>query len=128
MSISSTLIEKVNKHLSREYPNEGCGVLIGVGRAVQDAIPCNNSADGPKHKNYRISSTDMAIAIAQAKSLGMQVIGIYHSHPDKPSTLSATDIEYARKGVLYLITSVHKGKASHTSVYLNGALVGERLL
>lgn len=128
MSISSTLMDKVNLHLSREYPNEGCGVLIGTGHAVQDAIPCTNIWDGPRHKGYEIGKTDIALATAQAKLRGMQVVGFYHSHPDKPDTWSATDAEYTRKGMLYLVTSVCMGKACHTSVYLNGTLVGERLL
>ena len=128
MSISNTLLNTMRVHVERAYPNEGCGILLGHGHDVQGIYVCDNTADEPRHMQYRISPTALAHAAHMAKAQGMSVIGYYHSHPDLPSSFSTEDATYAVKGMLYIVASVCMGVMGDTSIYRNGRCIGERLL
>jgi proteasome lid subunit RPN8/RPN11 len=45
----------------------------------------------------------------EARGLGLDVVGYYHSHPDHPSRPSDFDRDHAWPGLSYLIVSVQKG-------------------
>ena len=48
----------------------------------------------------------------QARGLGLDIVGFYHSHPDHPAQWSTTDFAEAHwLGCSYIITSVEQGKA-----------------
>ena len=126
MSISRELMAQVSAHLCREYPNEGCGILVGDGRTVHKVIACMNCSDDLS-VSYAISQDDIDRAQDDADADGMLVIGFYHSHPDLPAYWSGTDAENTWVDMLYLICSVTSSGIDHTSVYLNGTLVGGRL-
>ena len=50
----------------------------------------------------------MLAAHKEARSLGLDVVGYYHSHPDHPARPSEFDREHAWPGMSYLIVSVEK--------------------
>jgi len=88
------------------YPFECCGALVGeVGSGeilVRVAWPSPNAADDPGRR-YEIAAGEVRALDGRARSAGMNVVGYYHSHPDRQPEPSATDLELALPGLVYLI-------------------------
>jgi proteasome lid subunit RPN8/RPN11 len=47
----------------------------------------------------------------EAARLGLDVVGVFHSHPDHPNQPSEFDREWAMPWFSYIITSVNQGSA-----------------
>jgi len=101
----------------KAYPNECCGFLIGeVDKAgvktVKSAQAINNAReDGEQYHRFLIKPEDMMKAEQTARSMKLDVIGFYHSHPDHPSAPSDYDRDHALPFYSYVIISVKQGKA-----------------
>lgn len=106
--------EIVHSHLCRAYPEEGCGVLLGretAGRReIEQVIGFDNVREDSRHNRYLISPEQFLAAERQARTAGLDVIGIFHSHPDHPSRPSAFDLDHAWPWYSYLIVSVEQGE------------------
>ena len=105
------------------YPEEGAGVLLGTVdkgvHRISSALPLENTFDSEKRaRRYLIQPEDMLVAEMQAEELGMDVIGIFHSHPDHPAEPSEFDREWALPWYAYMITSVRAGTANQTRCWL----------
>jgi proteasome lid subunit RPN8/RPN11 len=115
--ISNELIERINSHLEEAYPEEGAGFLIGEAGDVKEVLALSNAREGAvRHNRFLIALEDYLSAEMKADSLGLSLIGVYHSHPDCPNVPSEYDREWAQPFFSYIITRVDKGKAvSHRS-------------
>ena len=63
-------------------------------------------------RRYWIDPKDMLAAQKSARTKGMSIIGIYHSHPDHPAVPSECDRTCAWPEYSYIIVSVPNGKAT----------------
>jgi proteasome lid subunit RPN8/RPN11 len=72
-------------------PNESCAFLLGHNDKVAEILQMQNIDDSPV--TFSIEPTDLIHAYNLAESKGMEVIGIFHSHPAKASP-SSTDIRF----------------------------------
>lgn len=84
------------EHAERDRPRECCGLLIGAGNQVLQAIPMRNVADDP-HVRFQLDAREH-IAVqrnVRASASGRAVIGVYHSHPGGLPTPSARDVAEA---------------------------------
>ncbi|MEM9214524.1 MAG: M67 family metallopeptidase [Cyanobacteria bacterium P01_F01_bin.150] len=63
-------------------------------------------------RRYWIDPKDMLAAQKYARNNGLNIIGIYHSHPDHPAVPSECDRACAWPEYSYIIVSVPAGKAS----------------
>jgi proteasome lid subunit RPN8/RPN11 len=112
--ISPRHLQTVGRHATMSYPEECCGVLIG--RALADAtvvervLSVGNERQDSRHNRYLISPETVLAAQKEARALGLDVVGYYHSHPDHPARPSEVDREQAWPWVSYLIVSV-EGRA-----------------
>ena len=64
-----------------------------------------------KRRHYAIAPKVMLLAQREARSSHLDIIGIYHSHPDTGATPSEFDRAYAWHQYSYVIVSVQNGKA-----------------
>ena len=98
------------EHLERialeTYPEECCGVLLGQARRVSAIWPTANIHDGARSDRYAIDPLELLEVYKSARETGCQVIGYYHSHPDRAAVPSATDLAAAAPDVSYLILAV----------------------
>ncbi|HJX27836.1 MAG TPA: M67 family metallopeptidase [Thermoanaerobaculia bacterium] len=110
--ISHRHLQTIGRHASVSYPDECCGVLIGRAQAggtfVERVLSVGNEREDSRHNRYLISPETILAAHKEARSLGLDVVGYYHSHPDHPARPSDFDREHAWPGVSYLIVSVEK--------------------
>ncbi len=117
----------IRAHGEMTYPRECCGVLLGhlmqEGWRVVVAVPAGNAHTGSEHNRYEIAPAELVKIEREARGLGLEIAGFYHSHPDHPAHWSPTDLAEAHwLGCCYLITSVAQGKATETNSFL---LAGE---
>ena len=117
LNISNQLLQRINEHVEQAYPEEGAGFLIGNEREVKDILALSNAReDAARHNRFLITPEDYLKAELKADSLGLGLIGVFHSHPDCPNVPSDYDREWAQPFFSYVITRVDDGKAvSHRS-------------
>ena len=115
--VANELIDKINTHVQEAYPEEGAGFLIGDKGEVKEVLALPNAReDEARHNRFLITPEDYLKAELKADSLGLSLIGVFHSHPDCPNVPSEYDREWAQPFFSYIITRVDKGKVvSHRS-------------
>lgn len=72
--------------------------------------PSRHPPETARRDRYWIDPQDLLQAQKQARQQDLQIIGIYHSHPDHPAIPSETDRVLAWAEYSYLIVSVQQGK------------------
>ena len=84
------------RHARREAPRECCGFLLGAGRRVQFALPLANVDSRPKSR-YRIDDRQHIEVRRWLRRLAppLEIVGVYHSHPNAPARPSASDVAEA---------------------------------
>ena len=117
--------ECMHAHLLRAYPEEGCGVLLGVedgnDRRVERVVTFENRQEGARERRYLIAPDELLVAEREGREAGLEVLGFFHSHPNHPARPSAFDLEHAWPYYSYLIVSVMEGRiADATSWRLAG--------
>jgi proteasome lid subunit RPN8/RPN11 len=114
LMIAQELLESIREHGKRAYPNECCGVLLGrienSGKAVVKLRPMENAREDSPRNRYLISPRDLLEAEKAARALGLDIVGVYHSHPDHPARPSEFDREHAFPWYSYIIVSVRRGE------------------
>ena len=115
--VPNRLIEQINAHVENAYPEEGAGFLVGDEGEVKEVLPLSNAReDAARNNRFLITPEDYVKAELRADSLGLSLIGVFHSHPDCPNVPSDYDREWAQPFFSYIITRVDEGKAvSHRS-------------
>lgn len=112
LTVPHYLLEQINAHLERAYPEEGAGFLIGSNGTVESILPLQNAReDEARHNRFLITPEDYLNAELTADRLGLSLIGVFHSHPDCPNVPSDYDREWAQPFFSYIITRVDLGKA-----------------
>lgn len=87
-------------------------------RTVECVVACVNASLSP-NKLYEISPVDLLQIQREARFAGRQVVGFYHSHPDRSAHWSTTDLDEAHwTGCSYVIISVENGKAATSNSFL----------
>lgn len=119
LNIPNEVYARITAHLQAAYPNEGAGILLGVangvGKTVKAIRPFTNKFEArEQYHRYLIAAQDVLDGEMEAERLGLEVIGVFHSHPDHPAQASEYDRELALPWYSYLIVSVQKGKAANS--------------
>jgi proteasome lid subunit RPN8/RPN11 len=109
------LLEKIHSHGENAFPDEGAGFLFGIDGDVRRVTAVyelpNAREDAARHNRYLITPQDYLQGELEAERLGLDVIGVFHSHPDSPNLASAYDRDWAQPYFSYIITSVYAGRA-----------------
>lgn len=114
--ISQAVLDQIWQHGEAAYPEEGAGLLLGSDanglRQVLAILPLTNARENTaRHNRYLITAQEMLQGEQEAMRLGMEIVGIFHSHPDHPNQPSEFDREWALPWYSYVITSVAQGTA-----------------
>lgn len=123
LEISSSLLEHIHRFGEAAYPDEGAGLLLGISdgakKQVKAVLPLSNSReDSARYNRYLLTPQDYLHGEQEAARLGLDVLGVFHSHPDHPNRPSEFDREWAMPWFSYLITSVQAGAAAGSRSWL----------
>ncbi len=110
VKILKSAYDGIIKHAESGYPNEVCGVLIGKDSRITSFKECKNLNRERARDRYEIDPLSFKGADDWARLNGMEILGIYHSHPDHPSRPSGFDRERAWPEWAYIILSIDVGK------------------
>ena len=98
---------KMAEHIMQVYPNEGSGILLGRDNRIEKIKPAENLVtDETGRTFFKMDPLTIYKEECEAQKEGFEVLGFYHSHPDKRAILSKTDEEYMIPEMLYIIISV----------------------
>ena len=111
LKITNELIEKINRHIEAAYPGEGAGFLLGTDGIVNDVLPLDNAREEEaRYNRFLLTPEDYLKAEMKAMEMGVDLIGVFHSHPDCPNVPSEYDREWAQPFFSYIISRVDQGK------------------
>ncbi len=117
--------EQMVSHAEATYPNECCGVMLGSvdenGKSVTVSIPLENASQGPQQARYELRPEDLLEADREARRRKLELIGIYHSHPDCDAYFSETDLKNSCPWYSFVVISVQKGRFDHANCWLPDA-------
>ena len=116
LEITADLLKQIHQHGEKAYPSEGAGFLLGESgenmRVVTAILKLSNAREeSAQHNRYLLTPQDMLRSEQEAARLGLDVVGVFHSHPDHPNQPSEFDREWAMPWFSYMITSVNQGSA-----------------
>jgi proteasome lid subunit RPN8/RPN11 len=109
-------------HAESKYPRECCGAMLGAHRdgrkVVTTAVPLPNSFNGAQDARYEISPDDLLAADRAACNHGLELLGIFHSHPDCDAYFSATDLQNSCPWFSFVVLSIQSGRFHHAHSFL----------
>ena len=127
IALNNTHISSIRTHAENTYPEECCGLLLGTIanqlKTLVEVWPTTNawSAESEdygsepkiltKKRRYAMSAADMLKGMKDARDRNLEIIGIYHSHPDCPAVPSECDRTLAWPQYSYIIVSVQQGRS-----------------
>jgi Predicted metal-dependent protease of the PAD1/JAB1 superfamily len=94
------------QHIRSCLPEEACGLIGGIENRAVQIFPIENEYHSPVR--FRMRPEEQLRVFLALEQNGLDLIGIYHSHPTGPEFPSETDrSEFAYPGTAYLILSPH---------------------
>jgi proteasome lid subunit RPN8/RPN11 len=110
----------IQRHAQIAYPEECCGILMGRplrgrdGVFVERVLGVPNGHADDRRRRFSIAPETLLAAQREARRIGLEIVGYYHSHPDQPARPSEHDREHAWPGLSYLIVSVNGREVAET--------------
>ena len=115
--------EEIKKHAMEAYPNECCGILMGnridgkikISTAVKTV---NTAREGDTGACFSIDPLTLYGYEKKYKEKNIDIVGFYHSHPDKPAVVSDRDKEYMIPGMVYALVSSKRSGCSKIRLWM----------
>ena len=112
--VDPSCMDQMHQHAERTFPEECCGTMLGSdnndgSRQVTRVLPIENTKDENRKRRYLIDPRELLQSEKTAREAGLDVVGIYHSHPNHPSQASEFDRDHAMPYWSYLILSSIEG-------------------
>ncbi|MEO0457772.1 MAG: M67 family metallopeptidase [Cyanobacteria bacterium P01_A01_bin.114] len=143
LTLNSNHIAAMQTHAERTYPDECCGLMLGClntalnEKELIELRPLKNawspglsaefaarsqtlsdlSKDRTQTSRYWIDPQDLLAVQREARQLGLDIIGVYHSHPDHLAVPSECDRALAWPEYSYIIMSVQNGAAVDIQIW-----------
>ena len=112
-------------HAQATYPNECVGAMLGRidgdTKEVLHAMRLANAHNGSQAERYELRPEDLLAADKEARSRGLDLVGIYHSHPDCGAYFSETDLKNSCPWYSFIVLSIQQGKFDHANSWLPNA-------
>jgi proteasome lid subunit RPN8/RPN11 len=109
-------------HARATYPNECCGAMLGTidgeQKTVSASMQLQNAFEGAQAARYELRPEDLLAADKAARDRQMDLIGIYHSHPDCDAYFSKTDLQNSCPWYSFVVLSIQKGEFHHANSWL----------
>ena len=104
IKLSETDKKILSEYSENQKPNESCALLFGKNDQILDLFLTENIEKSPV--NFTISNKQLIEGYKIAEEKKMEVIGIFHSHPDSDAYPSNTDRKFMQSNpVAWIIYS-----------------------
>jgi [CysO sulfur-carrier protein]-S-L-cysteine hydrolase len=98
---------EILSHARSKPDEECCGLLAGRCGVLTRALPALNAAE-QRARSYEIAPKELFCMMREIREAGLELLGIYHSHPNGDNHPSPRDVELAHyPDAAYLIVSPH---------------------
>ncbi len=94
-------LQQMTAHVAAHAPLEACGLLAGLNSKVELVIEVTNQARSAVR--FVMDPIEQLKAFEWIESNNLELVGIFHSHPAGPETVSPTDISEAACPVVHVI-------------------------
>lgn len=94
----------LTEHSENEKPNESCAILFGKDNLVTEVFLAKNIEESPV--NFTISNEQLIEGYKIAEEKKLEVIGVFHSHPNSDAYPSNMDKKFMQSNpVAWIIYS-----------------------
>lgn len=104
----------LTEHAEKEKPNESCAILFGKDEQVSEVFLAKNIEESPV--NFTISNEQLIEGYKLAEEKQVDVIGIFHSHPNSEAYPSNTDKKFMQSNPVAWI--IYSGVTKDFKAYL----------
>jgi proteasome lid subunit RPN8/RPN11 len=94
------------------------GLSSDAGKSVTIALPLDNVSSGSQRARYELRPEDLLKADREARERNLELIGIYHSHPDCDAYFSETDLKNSCPWYSFVVLSIQGGQFDHANSWL----------
>lgn len=118
IEMTSRLFEQVKREAANAYPEECCGALLGRVqesggvKQVEEVYLLPNAKERERERRFLITPDQYRVLEKRAEGEALEILGIYHSHPDHPAEPSPFDLAHALPWWSYIIISVENGQTN----------------
>ena len=122
LKLSRDGLKVIDEHALKNFPRECCGLLLGkFGEnviEVEEVVEADNVLGSPVA--FEADAELVFKTIKRAEKSGLELVGIYHSHPNIAAYVSARDSEMMKlwPGVSWLIVSAAEGRVIERKAYV----------
>lgn len=105
LTITENIFEEILQQARSEAPIEACGILAGKNSHVEKLYRMKNADQSGDH--FMMSPEEQFKVAKDIRSSELEMLAIYHSHPETPARPSQEDIRLAlTPDVVYVIVSL----------------------
>ncbi len=110
LQIPNHIFEQMIQQAEAEVPIEACGILAGKDGTIEKFYKMTNVDQSIDH--FMMEPAEQFKVIKDIRSNDLEMLAIYHSHPQAPARPSAEDIRLAlTPDVTYVIVSLQEDNA-----------------
>ncbi len=91
--IAKAVLDAIVEHARDDAPDECCGLLVGSGERIDEAVRTPSVERSPTR--YQVDPSAHIALIKRLRGSERAIVGAYHSHPQRPAVPSASDIAEA---------------------------------
>ncbi|HLO20292.1 MAG TPA: M67 family metallopeptidase [Sphingomicrobium sp.] len=119
IEIPRAVRDELVRHAYEALPNECCGLLLGEGSRIDEAVRTPNLRASPSA--YLIDPAAHFASLRRVRAEGRQIVGAYHSHTHSPAVPSASDMRESHyPEFVHVIVSL-EGDPAQLRAYAIGA-------
>ena len=121
IEIPSAIRRAIEDHSRATYPEECCGFLLGRATEPREVVAsrrAKNVSTENRARRYVIDPLELLHTDDEARTKGLDLIGIYHSHPNQPAAPSEFDRSHAASWYSYLILRIVDGEPADLTAWL----------
>ena len=105
LEIPTYIFERMLEQAKARAPIEVCGILAGSNCKVEKLYKMTNVDNSSSH--FMMEPTEQFAVVKDIRSAGLELLAIYHSHPETLARPSAEDIRLAlTPDVAYVIVAL----------------------
>ncbi|MHC4752042.1 MAG: M67 family metallopeptidase [Planctomycetota bacterium] len=117
LEIPTYIFQQMLEQARAQVPIEACGILAGSDSKVEKFYKMTNINQSNVH--FMMEPKEQFAVVKDIRSAGLEMLAIYHSHPESPARASAEDIRLAlTPDVIYVIISLQNANAADVKGFL----------